>query len=265
MDRRAKVELFEQIRREHEFRGASIRAIAQQFQVHRRLVRRALASAVPPERMYSPRVCPRLDAVKPFIEEILQADQKAPRKQRHTAQRIYRRICQELPQYPVGRSRVGEYVRQRKQELGLLGRDTFIPQSYRWGSEGQVDWYEVIGVKYFFVWGQLEFPFSGVSIAVVVRWECGKRESVFQGLWKAVFAFQQSVISTAALGSLGFFFGLLRLLNSVAGDVELENHTVMDKPVDRRRRGHRVLENPFPFGERQVARDENAAALVTFS
>src|SRR5438270_12408771 len=142
MDRRAKVELFEQIRREHEFRGASIRAIAQQFQVHRRLVRRALASAVPPERMYSPRVCPRLDAVKPFIEEILQADQKAPRKQRHTAQRIYRRICQELPQYPVGRSRVGEYVRQRKQQLGLLGRDTFVPQSYGWGLEGQVDWYE---------------------------------------------------------------------------------------------------------------------------
>src|SRR3954454_13368887 len=142
MDRRAKVELFEQIRREHEFGGASIRAIAQQFQVHRRLVRQALASAVPPERTYSPRVCPRLDPVKPFINAILQVDQKAPRKQRHTAQRIYHRICQELPQYPVGRSRVGEYVRQRKQELGLLGRDTFIPQSYSWGMEGQVDWYE---------------------------------------------------------------------------------------------------------------------------
>jgi transposase len=136
------VELFEQIRREHEFGGASIRAIAQKFQVHRRLVRQALAAAVPPERTYSQRACPRLDPVKPFIDSILETDQKAPRKQRHTTQRIYRRICQEWPQYPIGRSRVGEYVRQRKQELGLLGQGIFIPQSYYWGVEGQVDWYE---------------------------------------------------------------------------------------------------------------------------
>ncbi len=142
MDRRAKVEFFEQIRREHELGGASIRTLARKFQVHRRLVRQALASAIPPERTYSQRVCPKLDPIKPFIDAILQADQKAPRKQRHTAQRLYRRICQELPQYPVGRSRVGEYVRQRKQELGLLGQDTFVPQSYSWGVEGQVDWYE---------------------------------------------------------------------------------------------------------------------------
>src|SRR5271166_4770395 len=26
--------------------------------------------------------------------------------------------------------------------MGLLGRETFVPQSYTWGSEGQVDWYE---------------------------------------------------------------------------------------------------------------------------
>ena len=142
MVRRAKVELFEQIRREHEFGAASIRTIARKFQVHRRLVRQALASAVPPERTYPQRACPKLDPVKPFIDAVLRADQKAPRKQRHTTQRLYRRICQELPQYPVGRSRVGEYVRQRKQELGLWGQGTFIPQSYGWGVEGQVDWYE---------------------------------------------------------------------------------------------------------------------------
>ena len=53
MDRRAKVELFEEIRREYEFGATSIRAITQKFQVYRRLVRQALASAVPLDRAYA--------------------------------------------------------------------------------------------------------------------------------------------------------------------------------------------------------------------
>jgi ActR/RegA family two-component response regulator len=50
MERRAKVELFEQIRREYEFGVGTIRAVAQKLGVHRRMVRQALASAEPPER-----------------------------------------------------------------------------------------------------------------------------------------------------------------------------------------------------------------------
>jgi len=38
MERRAKVELFEQIRREYEFGAGTIRGVAQQLGVHRRLV-----------------------------------------------------------------------------------------------------------------------------------------------------------------------------------------------------------------------------------
>jgi ActR/RegA family two-component response regulator len=45
MERRAKVELFEQIRREYEFGVATIRAMAHKLGVHRRMVRQALASA----------------------------------------------------------------------------------------------------------------------------------------------------------------------------------------------------------------------------
>src|SRR5947209_17862461 len=167
MDRRAKVELFEQIRREHEFGGATIRAIARKFQVHRRLVRQALASAVPPERTYSPRVCPRLDPVKPFIDDILQADQKAPRKQRHTAQRIYRRLCQEWPQYPVGRSRVGEYVRRRKQELGLLGRTPLFPKATAGAWRGK--W---TGMKVLLIWAASA---RGCTFFVFVVWRAARR------------------------------------------------------------------------------------------
>ncbi len=48
MDRRRKVELFEQIRREFEFGvGASVKSVAKKFGVHRRMVRQAIAAADP--------------------------------------------------------------------------------------------------------------------------------------------------------------------------------------------------------------------------
>lgn len=35
-----------------------------------------------------------------------------------------------------------EYVQRRRRELGLAMHQTFVPQSYDWGVEAQVDWYE---------------------------------------------------------------------------------------------------------------------------
>ncbi len=35
---------------------------------------------------------------------------------------------------------------RRRQQLGLLGREVFVPQSYDWGVEAQVDWYEAWAV-----------------------------------------------------------------------------------------------------------------------
>jgi transposase len=47
-----------------------------------------------------------------------------------------------MPEVEVAESTIRRYVRERKIELGLTGRETFIPQSYSWGAEAQVDWYE---------------------------------------------------------------------------------------------------------------------------
>lgn len=142
MDRRTKVELFEQLRREYEFGIGTIAGVAQKFGVHRRQVRQALQSAVPPERPVLVRACPALDPVKPFIEAILLADKSAPRKQRHTAHRIWNRLRQEMPEHCVSASTVRAHVRERKWALGLAGKETCIPQGYAWGEEAQVDWYE---------------------------------------------------------------------------------------------------------------------------
>ncbi len=73
---------------------------------------------------------------------MLAADRKAPRKQRHTAHRIWERIQHELPECEIGERTVRQYVHQRKIALGMLVREICVPQSYSWGVEGQVDWYE---------------------------------------------------------------------------------------------------------------------------
>jgi len=142
MQRRSKVELFEQLRREYEFGVGTIAGVAKKFGVHRRMVRQAINSASPPARKRAERPCPQIEPVRAFIDHILEADRQAPRKQRHTAHRIRQRILQELPDTQVGASTVRRYVRFRKAELGLLSSDVCVPQAYDWGVEAQVDWYE---------------------------------------------------------------------------------------------------------------------------
>ena len=136
------MELFEQIRREYEHGHGTILGVAKKLGVHRRMVREALASAVPRDRKVPLRAKPKLGPVIPFIESILEGDRRAPRKQRHTAHRIWCRIREEMPEVAVGECTVRHYVHQRKVELRLASQEAFVPQSYRWGQEGQVDWYE---------------------------------------------------------------------------------------------------------------------------
>ncbi len=52
-----------------------------------------------------------------FIDEILWADQSAPRKQHHTAHRMWLRIREQRPEVTVAEATVRRYVQFRKEDL----------------------------------------------------------------------------------------------------------------------------------------------------
>src|SRR4051812_47791152 len=107
----SRVELFAQIRRDRDREGLSIRALAARYGVHRRAVRQALASPVPPaKRSPARRPAPRLRAYRALIDAWLDADREAPRRQRHTARRIWARLVDEHG-VDVAETTVRDYVR----------------------------------------------------------------------------------------------------------------------------------------------------------
>jgi transposase len=134
--------MFEEIRREYEFGVGTIAGVASKLKVHRRMVREAIECALPRPRKKTERPRWKIAAVAAFIDDVLEADRKAPRKQRHTAHRIWERIRVEMPECQISERTVREYVQERKAVLGLVVHETFVPQSYPWGVEAQVDWYE---------------------------------------------------------------------------------------------------------------------------
>lgn len=142
----SRVELFAVIRRDARVEGLSIRGLAKRHGVHRRRVRQALASAVPPPRKRPVRVSPRLEPFKPVIDAMLRSDLDAPRKQRHTATRIRARLIEEHAATDVSYSAVRDYVRVRRAEIDLeAGRrvEVFVPQQHAPGAEAEVDFGEV--------------------------------------------------------------------------------------------------------------------------
>jgi len=136
------VEQFEQIRRDRDREALSIRALAERHGVHRRAVREALASSLPPvKRVAVGRPAPKLGAYRELIDEWLAADVEAPRKQRHTSKRIWRRLVDEHGA-DVAETTVRDHVRKRRRELGRAPREVFVPQIHAPGQTAEVDWGE---------------------------------------------------------------------------------------------------------------------------
>ena len=137
------MELFEQMRRSRAREGLSIRELSRRFGVHRRDVRAALVSAVPaPRKPSPPREAPALGLWKQVIDGWLEADRSAPRKQRHTARRVWERLVDEH-QANVAESTVRRYVGEVRRRQVFPVMDVMVPQRHPLGEEAEVDFGDI--------------------------------------------------------------------------------------------------------------------------
>jgi len=119
----------------------SIRALADKHKVHRRTVRQALDDAVPPVRKPPARMAPVLGPYEATIRGWLVEDLTAPRKQRHTARRVWQRLLEE-EEAVVAESSVRNLVAQLRVEVGGARAQVMVPQTHPPAAEAEVDFGE---------------------------------------------------------------------------------------------------------------------------
>ena len=155
-----KVEHYARIRLAHRD-GMSIRQIARTFGHSRQKIRQVLNEPVPtPYTLARPRPCRKLtESFQKIIDEILVSDQSAPKKQRHTAKRIFDRLQVEHG-FGGGYDAVRRYV--KKQRTGT--RETFLPISIEAGQRAEADFGQI----------EVDFPEGRRSVSVLmITWAYG--------------------------------------------------------------------------------------------
>lgn len=134
-----KVDQYEYVRTAHRVYGKKIREIARETGHSRNTIKKVLKEEY---KGYKPRKQQPFPALGPYLSVIdrwLEDDKKRPKKQRHTAVRIYHRLKQERG-FCGSETSVRRYVREAKLRLGVNGQQAFIPSEPIIGGEAEVDW-----------------------------------------------------------------------------------------------------------------------------
>jgi transposase len=167
--------IFERIRRDRRLDPAvSGRTLAQRYKVSRNTVAKALAHPVPAGRKKPPPRPSVLEPVRGFIDAMLRADIDAPKKQRHTIDRILQRLAAEHDFEHASYSTVRDYVRKRRPQIELEAKkgrrhlQGTVPQEKQPGEEAEVDfadvWLDVAGQRRKCVLFTLRMSYSGKAI-----------------------------------------------------------------------------------------------------
>lgn len=167
--------LYERIRRDkRQNPEISGRALAQKYRVSRNTVAKALRYPVPLKRKKPPPRESVLEPVKAFIDAMLREDLSAPKKQRHTIDRILQRLAAEHDFEHASYSTVRDYVRKRRPQVELEAREGrrhlegTVPQEKRPGEEAEVDfadvWLDLAGQRRKCVLFTLRMSYSGKAV-----------------------------------------------------------------------------------------------------
>ena len=147
------MEKWVEIRRRVLTKEISKRGACAEYKLQWRTLQRILEHEEPAKyQLKTPRRKQKLEKFLPIIHDILKQDEKAPRKQRHTTQRIFDRLRTEYG-YEGGLTIVKDAVRACKQRQA----EVFVPLTHRPG-EAQVDFGEA----------QVRFRGEQVKVAMFV-------------------------------------------------------------------------------------------------
>lgn len=139
------VDQYEYIRTAHRVYGKGIREISRETGHSRKTIRKMLRGEYNKYKPRTNQVYPVLGPYLGTIDSWLESDKQQPKKQRHTAVRIYHRLRQECG-FEGCEAAVRRYVSGAKATLGIDESNVFIPCEPDLGKEAEVDWGNCVGI-----------------------------------------------------------------------------------------------------------------------
>lgn len=175
------------IRFRYFMKGEKISHIAKELQVDWKTVRKYIDmtdfNEPAPKPAYKQHFCPKLDPYKLTIDQWLKEDKTAPRKQRHTAKRVFNRLVKEVPGFNCSYRTVASYYKIKHKEIFSDTKSGFLPLEHSPGEAqvdfGAADFYENgrrISGKYL----QVSFPYSNKGYMQLFHGE--NMECLLEGL-----------------------------------------------------------------------------------
>ena len=198
------MEQWARVRRKILIEKRSKRSVMKEEDLHWETLQKMLAHSVPPGYQRTKKPERKIDAYRDWIAEVLKSDMKVPRKQRHSAKRIWERLREEHD-FDGGYTVVKEVVA----ELKVLKQEVFVPLNHPPG-EAQVDFGHalvnvdgVLKLRPFFV---MSLPYSDAFFVQVFErentetfWEGHVRAFRFFGAVSARISYDNSKVAVAKL------------------------------------------------------------------